>query len=103
MGRAQLWNLEPPTLPRPAAARTRAHPARSARQPPAAPASFRCAMPLRLPKSLLAPPSPRPPAAPYSDSESSSEGRSVAASSVFSHSSSRSPQRDSFHNSKRLP
>ncbi len=84
MGRAQLWNLEPPTLPRPAAARTRAHPARTL-------------------KSLPAPLSPRPPAAPYSDSESSSEGRSVAASSVFSHSSSRSPQRDSFHSSNRLP
>ena len=39
----------------------------------------------------------------YNDSESSSDGRSVEASSLFNQSSSRSPQRDSFHNSKRLP
>ena len=39
----------------------------------------------------------------YKDSESSSDGRSVEASSLFNQSSSRSPQRDSFHNSKRLP
>jgi hypothetical protein len=39
----------------------------------------------------------------YSDSDSSSDGRSVAASSFLSHKSRRSFQRASSHSSKRLP
>ena len=66
------------------------------RSAPAARCSSRCGLPAAALNSLPTKPT-------YSDSDSSSDGRSVAASSFFSHRSRRSFQRASSHSSKRLP